>query len=57
VLLSDENHVVPSSTVAGRFIDVNGIERLDKDGKSSYVGVASRCRPQPRLNADARKII
>ena len=38
-LLSDENHVVPSSTIACRFIDVNGIERLDNDGKSTYVSV------------------
>lgn len=36
LLLSDEGHVVPSSTIACRFIDVNGSERLDKDGKSSY---------------------
>ena len=39
-LLSDAGHVVPSSHIACRFVDVNGIERLDKDGKSSYVGVA-----------------
>lgn len=40
-LLSYEGHVVPSSTIACRFIDVdNGTERLDKDGKSTYVGVA-----------------
>jgi len=56
-LLSDARHVVPSSDIACRFIDVNGIERLDKDGKSSHVSVAftSRCRRQPRLNADAHK--
>jgi regulator of nonsense transcripts 1 len=40
LLLSDAGHVVPSSTIACWFIDVNGIERLDKNGKSSYVGVA-----------------
>ena len=40
LLLSDERHVVPSSTIACRFIDVDGLERLDKDGKSTYVGVA-----------------
>jgi regulator of nonsense transcripts 1 len=38
-LLSDAGHVVPSSTIACRFIDVDGIERLDEDGKSTYVGV------------------
>lgn len=36
LLLSDANHVVPSSTIACRFIDVDGIERLDEDGKSTY---------------------
>ncbi len=39
LLLSDANHVVPSSTIACRFIDVNGIEQLDDDGKSLHVSV------------------
>lgn len=39
-LLSDEGHVVPSSDIACRFVDVNGKERLDKGGKSIYVSVA-----------------
>ncbi len=40
LLQSDAGHVVPLSTVACRFIDVNGIEKLDKDGKSTFVSAA-----------------
>jgi hypothetical protein len=43
-LLSDENHVIQSNTIACRFIDVDGIERLDSDGKSTYVGGALEFR-------------
>jgi regulator of nonsense transcripts 1 len=33
-LLSHSGHVVPSSAIACRFVDVNGSEQLDQDGKS-----------------------
>jgi len=35
-LKSNPKHVVPSSVVACRFVDVNGSERLDADGKSFF---------------------
>ena len=38
-LQSYSGHVVPSGAVACRFIDVDGSERLDKDGKSTFVSV------------------
>jgi hypothetical protein len=38
-LQSHSGHEVPSSAVACRFIDVNGYEQLDKDGKSRVVSV------------------
>jgi hypothetical protein len=38
-LQSYSGHIIPSSAVACRFIDVNGSERLDKDGKSTLVSV------------------
>lgn len=37
LLKSNPRHVVPSSVVACRFVDVEGIEQLDADGKSSFV--------------------
>jgi hypothetical protein len=39
-LLSHSGHVVPSSAIACRFVDVNGSEQLDQDGKSLLVGIA-----------------
>jgi hypothetical protein len=38
-LQSYSGHVIPSSAVACRFIDVNGSEKLDKDGKSLLVSI------------------
>ncbi|KAH9959578.1 P-loop containing nucleoside triphosphate hydrolase protein [Russula dissimulans] len=35
-LKSNPSHVIPSSVVACRFVDVNGSEQLDSDGKSSF---------------------
>jgi hypothetical protein len=36
-LKSYPKHVVPSSVVACRFVDVDGSERVGDDGKSFYV--------------------
>lgn len=38
-LQSYSGHVVPSSAIACRFVDVNGSEKLDKDGKSLLVSI------------------
>jgi hypothetical protein len=40
LLKSNPRHRVKPSTVACHFIDVNGHEQLDKDGKSSFVRAA-----------------
>src|SRR5579863_5828886 len=42
-LKSNPKHVIPSSVVACHFVDVNGAERLDKDGKSFFVSCGT-CR-------------
>ncbi|KAI0250236.1 P-loop containing nucleoside triphosphate hydrolase protein [Lactifluus subvellereus] len=39
-LKSNPSHRVKSSTIACYFVDVNGVEQLDKDGKSSFVSSA-----------------
>jgi hypothetical protein len=39
-LRSYSGHVVPSGVIACRFVDVNGSEQLDEDGKSICVSVA-----------------
>jgi len=41
-LKSNPSHVVPSSVVACRFVDVEGLEQLDADGKSSFVSRGAR---------------
>jgi hypothetical protein len=38
-LHSDPGHVIPSSAIACRFIDVNGSEQLGQDDKSLLVSV------------------
>jgi hypothetical protein len=42
LLKSNPKHVVPSSVVACRFVDVEGMEQLDADGKSSFVSCDAR---------------
>jgi len=37
VLKSNPDHPIKSSTIASRFVDINGAERLDADGKSIMV--------------------
>jgi hypothetical protein len=44
-LKSNPSHVIPSSVVACRFVDVNGSEQLDSDGKSSFVSGVVAKRP------------
>lgn len=41
-LKSNPKHVVPLSVVACRFVDVEGLEKLDADGKSSFVSRGAR---------------
>jgi hypothetical protein len=40
LLKSNPRHRVKPSTIACHFIDINGREQLDKDGKSSFVRAA-----------------
>jgi len=42
ILKSNPSHVVRSSVIACRFVDVEGTEQLDKDGKSSFVSCGAR---------------
>ena len=42
LLKSNPSHAVPSSVVACRFVDVEGLEQLDADGKSSFVSRGAR---------------
>ena len=39
LLRSHSGHEFPLSTIACRFIDVNGSEQLDKDGNSHLVSI------------------